>query len=143
MAKYLELRISSPRWIYLITIPLKHHLLLQPNRQIFYWRPTIVCRRSLLSRLLSEASHTNHRLIVYEFVSRLTQGPHNNYVLSDYIYKSVIMHFWRLMLKTLARDDVWVKESAKIFNDTSTYCAESAIGRVFMANIHTCDQLLY
>lgn len=94
-------------------------------------------------RVLPDASCSDHRLIVYEFVPVVTQG--SSHVTGNFRYKSKGAN-WEFFgslfashAKDFTRDGLSAEESAEIMSDTFTYCADIAIGRGPMTNIRRCD----
>jgi hypothetical protein len=94
-------------------------------------------------RVLPDASCSDHRLIVYEFVPVVSQG--SSHVTGNFRYKSKGAN-WEFFgslfashAKDFTRDGLSAEESAEIMSDTFTYCADIAIGRGPMTNIRRCD----
>ncbi|KAF9807837.1 hypothetical protein SFRURICE_000618, partial [Spodoptera frugiperda] len=72
-------------------------------------------------RVLPDASCSDHRLIVYEFVSGLPRGPT--------LCSSHRLHSQR----------PFGREGAEIMSDTFTYCADIAFGRGSLTSTRRCD----
>lgn len=94
-------------------------------------------------RVLPDASCSDHRLIVYEFVPGYIQGP--SHIPGNFRYrcKGANWEFFGSLFachaKEFTRDGLSAEESADIMSETFTYCADIAIGRGSMTNIRRCD----
>ncbi|KAF9796093.1 hypothetical protein SFRURICE_012986 [Spodoptera frugiperda] len=94
-------------------------------------------------RVLPDASCSDHRLIVYEFVSGLPRGP--TLCSSGFRYKTkgADWNFFSLLFASQATDftrkDLSAEEGAEIMSDTFTYCADIAFGRGSLTSTRRCD----
>ncbi|KAF9789047.1 hypothetical protein SFRURICE_005649 [Spodoptera frugiperda] len=116
-------------------------LLLTKNHPV----PTPAKTRKSLDRwrVLPDASCSDHRLIVYEFVSGLPRGP--TLCSSGFRYKTkgADWNFFSLLFASQATDftrkDLSAEEGAEIMSDTFTYCADIAFGRGSLTSTRRCD----
>lgn len=94
-------------------------------------------------RVLPDASCSDHRLIVYDFVPALSQGQSHAAGNFRYKCKGADWEFFGSLFashaKDFTRDGLSAEQSAEIMSDTFTYCADIAIGRTSMTNIRRCD----
>ncbi|KAF9787555.1 hypothetical protein SFRURICE_001607 [Spodoptera frugiperda] len=94
-------------------------------------------------RVLPDASCSDHRLIVYEFVSGLPRGP--TLCSSGFRYKTkgADWNFFSLLFASQATDftrkDLSAEEGAEFMSDTFTYCADIAFGRGSLTSTRRCD----
>ncbi|KAG6462850.1 hypothetical protein O3G_MSEX013504 [Manduca sexta] len=94
-------------------------------------------------RVLPDVLCSDHRLIVYEFLPRLTQGfIHNNY---DFRHKTkgANWDFFSSLFARHARDctrnDLSPETCAELMSATFTYCADVAVGRGSVTNTRRYD----
>ncbi|CAB3240749.1 unnamed protein product [Arctia plantaginis] len=94
-------------------------------------------------RVPPDASCSDHRLIVYEFIPRVAQDPQR--AAYNFRYKTKGAN-WALFgslfvthTKDFSRSSLSAEESAEILSETFTYCADVSIGRGSITNTCRCD----
>lgn len=94
-------------------------------------------------RVLPDASCSDHRLIVYDFLPGGKQDPLISAPNFRYKSRGANWEFFRRLfdahVKDFTRDNLSVEESAEIMSETFTYCADIAIGRGSVTNTRRCD----
>lgn len=94
-------------------------------------------------RVLPDASCSDHRLIVYEFIPIVAQHPQRTPYNFRYKTKGANWALFGSLFaahsKDFSRSGLSAEESANMLSDTFTYCADVCIGRGSITNTRRCD----
>lgn len=94
-------------------------------------------------RVLPDASCSDHRLIVYEFLPVLSRDPSISPCTYRYNYRKADWHLFGQLFASHCNDfnraDLPANDIAELMSNTFTYCADVAIGRASVLNLRRCD----